>query len=102
MLDGVLAPGVLESVRERGRQLEAGLHALSVRHALGGVRGRGLLWALDLDRGIGDDVVRTARDRGLLVNAPQPGILRFMPPLNVSSSEIGCALGILDSVLGGL
>ena len=100
VLDGVLAPGMLESVRERGRQLEAGLRALSVRHALGDVRGRGLLWALDLGRDLGDDVVRAARDQGLLVNAPQPGILRFMPPLNVSAGEIGCALAILDSVFG--
>ena len=62
------------------------------------MRGRGLLWALDVDRGISDDAVRAARDEGLLVNAPQPGILRFMPPLNVSAGEIGCALAILDSV----
>ena len=102
VLEAVLAPGVLASVRERGRQLEAGLHALSVRHALGEVRGRGLLWALDLDRGISDEVVRAARQEGLLVNAPQPGILRFMPPLNVSAGEIGRALGILDSVFGAL
>jgi len=102
VLDGVLAPGVLESVRERGRQLEAGLQALSVRHALGGVRGRGLLWALDLDRVISDEVVREARHAGLLVNAPQPGILRFMPPLNVSAREIGCALAILDAVIAAL
>ncbi len=102
VLEAVVAPGLLESVRERGRQLEAGLRALSVRHALGNVRGRGLLWALDLDRGIGDDVVRAARNEGLLVNAPQPGVLRFMPPLNVSAEEVRCALAILDSVLAGL
>jgi acetylornithine/N-succinyldiaminopimelate aminotransferase len=102
VLEGVLAAGLLESVRERGRQLEAGLRALSVRHALGDVRGRGLLWGLDLERDIGDDVVRAARDRGLLVNAPQPGILRFMPPLNVSAGEIGCALAILDAVLADI
>jgi acetylornithine/N-succinyldiaminopimelate aminotransferase len=102
VLEGVLAPGVLESVRERGRQLETGLRALSVRHALGDVRGRGLLWALDLDRGISDGVVRTARQSGLLVNAPQLGTLRFMPPLNVSAGEIGCALAILDSVFAGV
>lgn len=102
VLQAVLAPGLLESVRARGRQLEAGLRALSVRHALGDVRGRGLLRALDLDRGIGDDVVQAAREAGLLVNAPQPGILRFMPPLNVSADEIACALGILDSVFAEL
>ena len=102
VLEAVVAPGLLEAVRERGRQLEAGLRALSVRHALGDVRGRGLLWALDLDRRISDDVVRAARDEGLLVNAPQPGILRFMPPLNVSAGEVGGALAILDSVFAGL
>jgi hypothetical protein len=29
-------------------------------------------------------------------------ILRFMPPLNVSAGEIGCALAILDAVFAAM
>jgi acetylornithine/N-succinyldiaminopimelate aminotransferase len=36
---------------------------------------------------------------GLLLNAPRPGSLRFMPALNVSSAEIDQMLEILDDAL---
>ena len=38
-------------------------------------------------------------DRGLLLNAPRPDTLRFMPALNVTRNEIDEMLGLLESVL---
>jgi acetylornithine/N-succinyldiaminopimelate aminotransferase len=40
-----------------------------------------------------------ALELGLLLNAPRPDSLRFMPALNVSFSEIDQMLEILDDVL---
>jgi acetylornithine/N-succinyldiaminopimelate aminotransferase len=99
VLDGVLAPGVLERVETSGRYLLGRLSALSARHGLGEVRGRGLLLALDLKRDIAFHVTELARDAGLLVNAPQPHLLRFMPALNVSQEETDQMLSILDAVV---
>jgi acetylornithine/N-succinyldiaminopimelate aminotransferase len=100
VVDAVLAPGFLDGVAERGRELAQGLRRLSSRHRLGVVRGRGLLVALDLGRDVGGKVVDAARERGLLVNSPRPQSLRFMPALTTSSAEIEAMLVILDGVLG--
>jgi acetylornithine/N-succinyldiaminopimelate aminotransferase len=38
-------------------------------------------------------------DHGLLINAPRPDTLRFMPALNVTRDEIDRMLALLESVL---
>ena len=42
---------------------------------------------------------RAALERGLLINAPRPDTLRFMPALNVTHSEIDQMLFLLSAVL---
>jgi len=54
---------------------------------LGEVRGQGLLLALELGR-TRSAAGGAAREIGLLLNAPRPSVLRFMPALNVSDAEI--------------
>jgi acetylornithine/N-succinyldiaminopimelate aminotransferase len=76
-----------------------GLSAFSARHHLGEVRGRGLLVALDMKKDIAAKVVELARDDGLLLNAPRPNLLRFMPALNLSREEIDTMLAMLEDVL---
>ena len=100
----LLQPGFLEEVACRGEELHAALLALVQRRspdALLGVRGRGLLQAFVLDAPIAAEIVRQAFDRGLLLNAPRPDILRFMPALNVTTEEIRLMAGILDEILYG-
>jgi acetylornithine/N-succinyldiaminopimelate aminotransferase len=99
IMDAVLAPGFLQSVQDRGAHLTRGLSALSLRRGLGEVRGRGLLVALDLKQDVGPGIAESARDGGLLLNAPRPNLLRFMPALNVSREEIDAMLAMLDQVL---
>jgi len=93
-------PGFLQNVVEAGDYLSQGLRVLAAKHGFGGVRGRGLLRALDLKADIAGAVVAAALAAGLLLNAPRPDSLRFMPALNVSHGEIDRMLEILDSVLG--
>ena len=64
------------------------------------MRGKGLLLALDLKRNIGPAVAAAALERGVLINAPRPDSLRFMPALNVTRDEIDQMIGVLDEVLG--
>ncbi|MEO8157990.1 MAG: acetylornithine transaminase [Betaproteobacteria bacterium] len=95
----ILAPAFLPAVVASGAYLMKGLSALSQRHDLGEVRGRGLLVALDLKRDIAAQVVDLARDAGMLLNAPRPNLLRFMPALNVSIEEIDTMLTGLEGLL---
>jgi len=99
VMDAVLAPGFLEGVEARGAYLMKGLSDLSARHELGEVRGRGLLVALDLRQDIAPKVTDIARDAGVLLNAPRPNLLRFMPALNLSQEETDTMLATLDGAL---
>ncbi|HPF71684.1 MAG TPA: aminotransferase class III-fold pyridoxal phosphate-dependent enzyme, partial [Candidatus Krumholzibacteria bacterium] len=63
------------------------------------VRGRGLMMALEL----ADDaapVVEALRDRGILVNATERTVLRFVPPLVIGPEHIEQAAAALREVLG--
>lgn len=54
------------------------------------------------DQGGRTDAARVAvrgLANGLLLNAPGPDCLRFMPALNVSPAEIDATLALLDEVL---
>jgi acetylornithine/N-succinyldiaminopimelate aminotransferase len=99
VLAAVTAPGFLESVRETGRYLAEGLRALSAEQGHGEVRGRGLLLALALRGRDARKVAEAALDRGLLINAPRPDTLRFMPALTVSREEIDRMLELLRASL---
>ena len=91
VIEQLLAPGFLESVRAKGELLSKELLSISEEFNLNGERGEGLLRALILSSDIGGKLVELARDRnpeGLLINSPRPNLLRFMPALNVSDDEI--------------
>ena len=99
VLAEVSAPSFLAHVNAASERLWSGLEALSQQHDLGAVRGKGLLLALDLGAAHDSGVVSAkALERGLLVNAPRPDSLRFMPALNVTFGEIDAMLEILDGV----
>ena len=98
----LLADGFLAGVEARGQYLSQKLLALCERLGLPGERGSGLLRALILDSDRGPDIVRRAlalSPQGLLLNAPRPNLLRFMPALNVSTAEIDQMLDMLDGLL---
>ena len=98
VIEAVTQPGFLARVTQAGEHLAHRLHALSRRHGCGEVRGLGLLLALDLKRDIAPETAR-AMQRGLLINAPRPDSLRFMPALTVSDAEIDQMSDVLDGVL---
>ena len=99
VVEAVNQPAFLADVTAKGEYLAQRLRALSASLGHGEVRGRGLLLALELRGTDAGKVSRTAMDRGLLVNAPRPDALRFMPALNVTREEIDRMLVLLEAVL---
>jgi acetylornithine/N-succinyldiaminopimelate aminotransferase len=79
--------------------LADGLIALSKEFSLGAVRGKGTLLALELGSDAGSKIVNAARDRGLLLNAPRPHCLRFMPALYTTPAEVDEGLTLLRQIL---
>jgi acetylornithine/N-succinyldiaminopimelate aminotransferase len=102
VVDAVSRPSFLATVNQRTSELERGLAALIAQHGLASQRGRGLLRALDLGKPDANRVVHAARalaPDGLLLNAPRPHLLRFMPALNIEAEEIQTMLAMLDWIL---
>uniref|UniRef100_Q47FF5 Acetylornithine aminotransferase n=1 Tax=Dechloromonas aromatica (strain RCB) TaxID=159087 RepID=Q47FF5_DECAR len=98
----MLAPGFLAEIEARGQYLAKCLRELSAKHGLKGERGSGLLRALILDDERAPQIVQralTMQPVGLLLNAPRPTLLRFMPALNVSETEIDQMIAMLDELL---
>ncbi|MCX5590466.1 acetylornithine transaminase [Alcaligenes endophyticus] len=102
VFDELTSPGFLTAVNARAQQLSEGLEAISAKWGMHGERGTGLLRALMLDQDDGPALVNAARERspeGLLLNAPRPNLLRFMPALNVTAEEVDLLLAWLDELL---
>jgi acetylornithine/N-succinyldiaminopimelate aminotransferase len=102
VIEQLLAPGFLDSVKAKGELLKSELLKLVAEFNLEGERGEGLLRALMLGKDTGGKLVELARDRspeGLLINSPRPNLLRFMPALNVSEAEILQMCGMLRELL---
>ena len=98
VMEALLAPGFFEGVATTGAYLGQQLEGLVAELGLSHERGLGLLRALDLGIPAAGRAVAYARDQlqkhpgwentGLLLNAPRPDTLRFMPALNVTPAEI--------------
>jgi acetylornithine/N-succinyldiaminopimelate aminotransferase len=108
VIQAVTAPGFLDAVNARGRQLRAGLVEAARHHGLGAVHGRGLLLATELAQPNSAALVDRLREPsagdvpGLLVNPVRPQRLRWMPALNISDSEIDQALDLFDAGLASI
>jgi acetylornithine/N-succinyldiaminopimelate aminotransferase len=88
---------LLRSVRELGARLcQALLDLDGVRE----VRGRGLMLGVGLEGGV--DAAALGADlleRGLVVNVPEPGTLRLLPPLTVDAAQIEQAVATIEAAL---
>lgn len=88
---------ILANVQARGEQLAAGLADITKRYpsVLGEVRGWGLLRGVEIKADAGctaAELVGDAMKEGLLLVAAGPTVVRFVPPLVVTDSEIAEAL----------
>ena len=86
VLDVVTGEGFLDTVRQRGDRLAAGLRELGLEP-----RGLGLMVGFDLPDA--QDVARRVLlEQRLVVHATGPETIRMLPPLTVSDDEIGEAV----------
>jgi acetylornithine/N-succinyldiaminopimelate aminotransferase len=97
VFDIVDDPALLRGVRERGNALRQTLLELD---GVTEVRGRGLMLGVGLESGI--DAAKLGGElleRGLIVNVPEPGTLRLLPPLTVDSAQIERAVALIAESL---
>ena len=88
----------LEEVQKVGEYFRQRLMALMEKYAfIREVRGRGLILGIELDFP-GSEVVVQCQERGVLINCTAEKVLRFLPPLIVTSTEVDRLIDTLDDV----
>ena len=94
VLNHVKEEGLVEYGRVMGERLKGKLEEVKARHetAIKEVRGMGLLLAVEFHEPISGELVTSCNAAGLLLNPVRPTAVRFMPPLNISESEVDIAV----------
>jgi acetylornithine/N-succinyldiaminopimelate aminotransferase len=101
VLRTVADPDFLAEVRAKGTWLGERLGRLAARAPrVRAVRGRGLMWGIELAGGEpAAPFVTAARDRRLLVLTAGPSVIRIVPPLTITRDELERGATILEEVL---
>ena len=100
VLDILLEPGFLQSVRDKSLRLKQRLAELQDRfpEQIEEVRGEGLLLGLRLKTPVGD-VQNACLAQNLLVIPAGDNVLRVLPPLNISDEDLNLAMDRLGNAL---
>jgi len=98
-LDELVGGGLLAHIGKVGRHFEERLREVAARHSIvSEVRGRGLMWGLELSRDAAP-IVPAALERGVVVNRTAERVVRLLPPLIIAEREIDEGLDRLDAAL---
>jgi acetylornithine aminotransferase len=98
VLDTIANDHLLDNVKRVGEHLAHALETLD-GPLVAGVRGSGLWRAVALTGAHAGAVEAAARERGLLVNAVKPDVIRLAPPLVVCEAEVDEAVPLLQAAL---
>jgi acetylornithine/N-succinyldiaminopimelate aminotransferase len=98
-LETILDEGILDNCSRVGAYFLNRLEELKDKNPrVSVVRGRGLILAIELTVP-GADFVLECIKRGLLINCTGGNVLRFVPPLILTTKDVDTAIGILSEVL---
>ena len=90
---------IIDNVRQVSDYLEEKLDELKDRYDfIVGRRGSGLLQGLELDRPVGD-IITKALDNGLILINAGTNVIRFIPPLIITKSDVDDMIKILEPCL---
>ena len=101
VLETVERDGLLDNVNKVGDQLRRGVESLG-DPLVAGVRGRGLLLAIELTAPVATQAAAAALDAGFIVNAVSSDALRLAPPLVLSGDQVESFVGALPSILAAI
>jgi acetylornithine/N-succinyldiaminopimelate aminotransferase len=98
VLDTIADTGLLDNVKRVGEHLAHALESID-SPLVADRRGSGLWRALALTDAKAPAVEAAARERGLLVNAVKPDVIRLAPPLILTERDVDEALPLLDAAV---
>lgn len=96
----IIENNIPDRVADLGQYVERRLQSIEDRFDfVSAVRGKGLIWAIQFDREIGEAVTLRCLEEGLIANNVRPNALRITPPLTVTEEELDEGLDIIERVL---
>jgi acetylornithine aminotransferase len=98
VIETIEADGLLDLVKRIGERLRRGIETLG-DPLIAGVRGAGLLLAIELTAASSGALAAGLREAGFLVNAVQPDAVRLAPPLILSAEQADSFLTALPATL---
>jgi predicted acetylornithine/succinylornithine family transaminase len=99
VLRTIADPDFLSDVRTKGAWLGARLQQIAAASPrVRAVRGRGLIWGIELGEPAAP-VVTAARERRLLVLTAGPNVIRIVPPLTIRQDDLNRGAAVLAEVL---
>jgi acetylornithine aminotransferase/acetylornithine/N-succinyldiaminopimelate aminotransferase len=102
VLDELVGGGLLAHIGRVGLHFERRLKAIAAKHSMvKDVRGRGLMWGLELTRDAAP-IVPAGLERGVVVNRTAETVVRLLPPLIITEAEVDEGLARLDAALGAV
>jgi acetylornithine/N-succinyldiaminopimelate aminotransferase len=102
VLDELVGGGLLAHIGRIGQHFERRLKDIAAKHSMvKDVRGRGLMWGLELTRDAAP-VVPAGLERGVVVNRTAETVVRLLPPLIITEAEVDEGLARLDAALGAV
>ena len=100
-LETMLAPGFLDGVAKTGSYFLDKLTALARMHPqIVEVRGKGLMIGVEMKDPVAP-IVQKMLDAGIVCGPAGPNVLRFVPPLIVTTDQVDRVVSALDTALGG-
>ncbi|MHB8858772.1 MAG: acetylornithine transaminase [Thermoleophilia bacterium] len=99
VLKELTAEGFLDSVRAKGDYMRSLLEKMKSDGLIAGVRGLGLMMAIDLNGPVAADVVSAALNNKIILNNTSPETIRFLPPLIVEEGMIEAVVEFLQTTL---
>jgi acetylornithine/N-succinyldiaminopimelate aminotransferase len=102
VIEAIEQENLLENANQLGQYTMDKLQQLKQKHSvIDSVRGVGLMIGVQLSSP-GAGIVEKCLENGLRINCTQGTVLRFMPPMIATKSQIDQAIEILDGVLSDL
>jgi acetylornithine aminotransferase len=101
VLETLIADGLIENAATQGAYLLDSLRAaLGETRGVVEIRGRGLMFGIELDRPCGA-LVGQALEAGLLINVTAERVIRLLPPLIIDRAQVDELVGALTGLIHG-
>ncbi len=98
VIDTIVREDLLANARTMGERIMSGIRGIGSPH-IRDVRGVGLWVGIEFDAPVAGAVEIALRERGILVNAAKPSVLRLAPPLTIALADVDAFVAALTAAL---